>query len=152
VLDLAEPELHVVEAGRLSVAREVLPGAHDHLARHVHADHAAPRPDLRPRDEAVEAAAAAEIEDDLPGPEGRDRRRVPAREAEIAPLGQRAELLRRVADLRGARFGGPGTQPAAPSEPSPTLAYARRLADLRRIPQHVGLQHAFFSSLMVHSL
>src|SRR5690606_18076654 len=96
VLDLAEPELDVAGADLARVRARL----RHHLGRHVDADDAPGRPDLPGGEEAVDAAAGAEVEHGLARPQGRDRLRVAATEAEVGAFGQRGEVLRAIAEGR----------------------------------------------------
>ena len=91
VLHLAEAEAHVLGADAAGVAT----GKLDHVGAHVEADDAALRAHLLRREEAVEAAAAAQVEHRLALVQAGDGRRVAAAE-------RREDVLRQVAQL----FGG----------------------------------------------
>jgi hypothetical protein len=90
-----------------------------HLGRHVDADHFAGRADRARREEAIEATACAEIEHGLARTQGRDRLWVAAAEAHVGALGQRGQLVGRIAEharLIGAGMMAqqPGAHPAFP--------------------------------------
>ena len=76
LLDLALEELDVVRAG----SSLVLVGKGEHLVGHVEAVHFAGRTNAFGRQQDVDAAAGAEVEDRLALVELRKRRRVPAAE------------------------------------------------------------------------
>src|SRR5690606_27556262 len=82
-----------------------------HVWRHVDADDASGRSDLLRSEEAVEAAARPAIEDRLAHLERGDRLRVAASKAHVRALGNRREILGRVAELP-ARVGARATAAA----------------------------------------
>ena len=82
VLEFAQAELDIGRA----YACGVVSGLGQHLVGHVDADHAALRPDLPGGEQAVEAGAAAEIDQHLAGAQGRDRLGIAAAEAEIGAV------------------------------------------------------------------
>ena len=92
-------ELDVRQARlRLILARE-----RQHLVRHVEAVGLAGRTDALGRQQHVDAAAGAEIEDDLAGLQLRQRRRVAAPERRQQGLRGDARGLRVVVEIRGDR-------------------------------------------------
>ena len=95
VLDLAEPELDVVEPALAAFRARAL----DHLGRHVDADDAAAWARRARGEEAVDAAAAAEVEHGLARLQREQRERVAAAEAEVGALGDRGEVVGVVAEL-----------------------------------------------------
>ena len=100
MLDLAQPEFDVAgaDAGRI-VARLV-----QYLVRHVDADHAASRPDLPRGEQAIEAGAAAQVDQHLTGFQGGDRLRIAAAEAEVGAFRHRLQIGVGVAHLAGLRL------------------------------------------------
>jgi hypothetical protein len=144
MLDLAEAKLDV----RGAALGGIRPGLADHLGRHVHADDAAALPDLPCREEAVDAAAAAEVQHRLAGLQGGDRQRVAAAERHLRALGKLVKLRLRVAQGRR-RTAAAAAGGGAFRDPAVGLAY--RLADLlvaqvlhRQGPPFIG------SELSVH--
>ena len=89
MLDFAEAELDVVQAGFLAVTGGIAPRLGQHFRRHVHADGAAGRADLASGDEHVEAAAAAEVEHDFAGFQRGQRGGVAAGKPHVRAVGQR---------------------------------------------------------------
>mmetsp|Transcript_19407 Transcript_19407/g.77288 ORF Transcript_19407/g.77288 Transcript_19407/m.77288 type:complete len:507 (+) Transcript_19407:146-1666(+) len=92
VLDLAEAERDDLGRDGIFGRGEDAARLLEHLGRHVDADDAARRADLRGRREAVDARARAEVDDDLAALEVGDRERVPAPEPEVGALGELVEL------------------------------------------------------------
>ena len=105
VLDLPEPELDVLGADTRGVRARLA----DHRRRHVDAQDTSGRSHLLRGQEAVEPGAASEVEHRLAGPQGRDRLRVSAAEAQVRTLRHAGDVLGRVAELQA----GPGVWPAA---------------------------------------
>jgi hypothetical protein len=88
MFEFAQAKFHVGRAG----LGGVLAGLLQHLVRHVDADDATGGAHLPRGKKAIEAGAAAEIDDHLAGLERRDRLRVAAAEAEIGAVGDRGEF------------------------------------------------------------
>ena len=105
VLDLAETELDVVRAHALLGG----PRALQHLGRHVDADHAAGGADSLRREEAVDAAAAAEVEHAFAGLESCEFLRIAAAKAEVCAFGQRVEVGLRIAEFERRVWVGSAT-------------------------------------------
>src|SRR5690606_32707563 len=76
-------------------------------------DDASALADLRPGDEAVEAASGAEVDDDFTGLERRDGGRVAAGQAEVGFVGRAGEVAVVVADGPGELIGAEGGRAAA---------------------------------------
>jgi hypothetical protein len=83
VLDLAEAELDIGQPGPGGIVARLF----QHLMGHVDPDHPSIGADLPGREKAIEPRAAAEVDDDLAGPQRCDRLRVAATEARLAPSG-----------------------------------------------------------------
>ena len=112
MLDLPEPELHALDSGLLRVA----PGLGHHRWGHVDTDDPAAWADSLRRQEAVEASAAAEVDDRLARPEAGNRLRVPAPKAEVCAGRHTRQILLRVASFKlepGPPPQQPGAQPGA---------------------------------------
>jgi len=101
MLELTQSELDIarVDPGR------VLSRFLEHLVRHVDANHMARHADLAGGEKAVEAGAAAEIDDGLAGLQGRYRLRVAAAETEVGPVRYGGELGVRITHLTGFAVG-----------------------------------------------
>src|SRR5215475_10739132 len=101
MLDFAEAEFDVVEAGHFAICLGVLARQGEHIGGHIDPDHAARRADLRAGEKDIEAAAAAEVKDHLTGLKGSDSRGVSTRETHIRPFRKSAQLRSVVADAGG---------------------------------------------------
>src|SRR5262249_6331450 len=110
------------DAGRRGVPARQL----EHLVGHVHAERTPERPDAPRREEHVDAAAGAEVEDDLALAELRDRQRVAAAEAHgDCRLRQALALLVRVErGAEGGLRGGAAGRVAVTPAPARARAFA----------------------------
>ena len=105
MLDLTEPELHIVHPRQLAVLRRVPPRLGQHLRRHVHANSAPGRPHLAAGDENIEAATAAKVEHRFAGLQRGERGGVAAGQTHVRTVRQRLEFAHRIAEFASELVG-----------------------------------------------
>ncbi len=117
-----------------------------HLMRHVDTDDVALGADLAGREQAVEAGAAAEVDNRLTRTQGGDRLRVAAAEAEIGAIRHRGQIVGGIAHLLRLAFGRGGIGRAAARRRAigdgagsdATVAGADHVLDLSGVHRCVG--------------
>ena len=148
MLDLPQPELHVVQARALAVSGQVLAGAGEHFGGHVHADHPPGRTNLWRGDEGIEPRAAPQVQQHLSRLERSDGAGVAAGQANVRAPWQRGQFFGRVADMLGQRVRIHLRHAATATRLAPVAAVFR---DLRVAGAH-RLAHRFLVRyLLIHN-
>jgi len=133
VLDLAEAELHLRVAALICIAARL----GDHLRRHVDADDVAVRSDGLGRQEAIQAAAGAQIQHRFADFQAGHGGRVAAADAEVGLFRHRRQIVGAIAEFfRRDRIDGIAAAPAAGGDVG--IGGADAVADPVRIGRSFG--------------
>ena len=105
MLNLTEPEFHVVETCHIPVDGDIVPGLFQHFPGHVHADGPAALPDPAAGLKHVKTAAAAEIHHGLPLLQGSYGQRIAAGKPHVGAFRQILQALLIIPHGAGERIG-----------------------------------------------